>query len=78
MILQENAEMLTHEGNMLNKVQEGSMSEDEIDNYVIQLAEYLDRKEALIHKLRGKFVEFKKQLAKEQQLTQRVTRLTQY
>jgi len=76
--IQENAEMLTQEGKLLHEVQSGGMSEDEMDDYAIQLAEYLDRKEVLIYKLQSKLVEFKKQLAKEQQLTQRVTRLTQY
>jgi hypothetical protein len=70
--------MLTQEGTLLHRVQSGGMSENEMDNYAIQLAEYLDRKEVLIYKLQSKLVEFKKQLAREQQLTQRVTRLTQY
>jgi hypothetical protein len=49
-----------------------------MDNYAIQLADYLDRKEVLIYKLQSKLVEFQKQLAKEQRLAQRVTKLTQY
>jgi hypothetical protein len=70
--------MLTQEGKLLQTVQAGGLSEDEMDEYAIQLAEYLDRKEALIYKLQSKLVEFKKQLVKEQQLAQRVTKLTQY
>jgi hypothetical protein len=70
--------MLTQEGKLLQTVQAGGLSEDEMDDYAIQLAEYLDRKEVLIFKLQSKLVEFQKQLVKEQQLAQRVTRLTQY
>jgi kinesin family protein 2/24 len=77
-VIQENAEMLTQEGKLLQTVQAGGLSEDEMDDYAIQLAEYLDRKEVLIYKLQSKLVEFQKQLVKEQQLAQRVTRLTQY
>jgi hypothetical protein len=76
--IQENAEMLTQEGKLLQKVQAGGLSEAEMDEYAIQLAEYLDRKEVLIYKLQSKLTEFHMQLAKEQQLAQRVTKLTQY
>lgn len=76
--IQENAEMLTQEGKLLQTVQAGGLSEDEMDEYAIQLAEYLDRKEVLIYKLQSKLGEFQNQLVKEQQLAQRVTKLTQY
>ena len=74
--IQENAEMLTHEGKLLQSVQ--GASEDEMDEYAIQLAEYLDRKEILIYKLQQKLGEFKSQLAKEQEMAQRVHSLSQY
>jgi len=48
-----------------------------IDSYAIQLAEFLDQKEALIYKLQSKLLDFQDELAKEQQLAQHV-RLTQY
>ena len=70
--------MLTQEGKLLQRVQAGGLSEDEMDNYAIQLAEYLDRKEALIHKLQSKLNEFQNQLVKEQHLAKRVPKLTQY
>jgi hypothetical protein len=83
--IQENAEMLTEEGKLLQMVQAGkgnattnTCTEEEMDVYAVTLAEYLDRKEYLIQKLQGKLVEFKLQLQKEQELAQRVTQLSQY
>lgn len=75
--IQEHAEMLTDEGKLLQKVQ-GSVSEEELDEYAIQLAEYLDRKEILISKLQYKLEDFQKQLHKEQKMAQRVHTLSQY
>lgn len=74
--IQEHAEMLTHEGKLLQSVQ--GANEDEIDEYAIQLAEYLDRKEILIYRLQQKLGDFKSQLAKEQEMAQRVRSLSQY
>jgi kinesin family protein 2/24 len=74
--IQEHAEMLTHEGKLLQNVQ--GAGEDEIDEYAIQLAEFLDRKEILVYKLQQKLGEFKSQLAKEQEMAQRVRSLSQY
>ena len=76
--IQENAEMLTREGKLLQSIQAGGISEEEMDNYAIQLAEYLDQKEALVYQLQSRLVEFQQQLAKEQALSQRTTTLTQY
>lgn len=86
--IQEHAEMLTQEGKLLQSIHpsnanglassSSSTSEGEIDDYAIQLAEYLDRKEILIYKLQQKLGEFKQQLAKEQQMAQRVQFLSQY
>jgi hypothetical protein len=83
--IQENAEMLTKEGKLLQMVQAGAgnattntCTEEEMDLYAVTLAEYLDRKEYLISKLQGKLAEFQVQLSKEQELAQRVTQLSQY
>lgn len=73
--------MLTQEGKLLQSVQQaggGTTDDGAMDEYAIQLAEYLDRKEVLIYKLQSKLIEFQKQLAKEQVLSRRVTKLTQY
>ena len=83
--IQENAEMLTKEGKLLQMVQAGTgnattntCTQQEMDLYAVTLAEYLDRKEYLISKLQGKLAEFQVQLVKEQELAQRVTQLSQY
>jgi aminoglycoside phosphotransferase family enzyme len=70
--------MLTQEGKLLQMVQNGVTDEEELDAYAVTLAEFLDRKTLLIHKLQGKLAEFKLQLAKEQELAQRVKHLSQY
>jgi len=75
--IQENAEMLTQEGKLLQKVQNGSLDEA-MDAYAVTLAEFLERKTKLINKLQDKLEEFKHQLAKEQELSQRVKSLSQY
>lgn len=76
--IQDHAEMLTQEGKLLQSIQPKIASEEEMDDYAIQLAEYLDRKEILIYKLQQKLGEFKNQLAKEQRMAQRVHTLSQY
>ncbi len=75
--IQEHAEMLTEEGKLLQHVQ-GGVTEEEMDEYAIQLAEYLDRKEILISKLQYKLEDFQKELRKEQQMARRVRTLSQY
>ena len=82
--------MLTEEGKMLARVQnriakhnfgnsdDAHLVDEELDNYAIELAEFLDRKQLLISKLQSKLVDFKRQLVKEQELAQRVTTLSQY
>lgn len=76
--IQENADMLNNEGKLLQLVQEDGVSDDEVNEYALQLAEYLDRKELLIYKLQQKLMDFKKELAKEQELAQQVRTLSQY
>ena len=57
---------------------ESQIIDDEFDNYVVSLAEYLDRKQLMISKLQSQMVDFKKELAREQKLAQRGTTLAQY
>ena len=70
--------MLTQEGKLLQKVQAGGLSEDEMHEYAIQLADFLDRKEVLIYKLQSIHTRLAGALVKEASLSQRVTKLTQY
>mmetsp|Transcript_11589 Transcript_11589/g.20452 ORF Transcript_11589/g.20452 Transcript_11589/m.20452 type:complete len:250 (+) Transcript_11589:381-1130(+) len=76
--IQENADMLTQEGRLLQTVQGNDITDEDMDKYAITLAEFLDRKETLIQTLQSKLDDFKSHLAKEQRLAQKVTRLTQY
>ena len=55
--------MLTQEGKLLQKIQSGGLPEDDMDNYAIQLAEFLDRKELLIHRLQAKLDELARRFA---------------
>ena len=56
---QENAEMLRHEDGLLQIIEHADgPSDDEMDNYAIQLAEFLDRKEKLILSLQSKLDEY--------------------
>jgi kinesin family protein 2/24 len=70
--IQDNAEMLTKEGKLLQKISSGSQNNDVMDNYAIELAEYLDRKEALIYKLQGRLKQFQHAVTVEQELAQQV------
>lgn len=57
---QENAEMLRQEDGLLQTIEQvDDPTDDEMDNYAIQLAEFLDRKEALILNLQSKLDEYK-------------------
>ena len=82
--------MLTQEGKLLQLVQnrltspnaenpnDAHLVDEEMDNYALTLAEFLDRKQLLISRLQSKLDDFKQQLVKEQKLSQRVTKLSQY
>jgi hypothetical protein len=70
--------MLGHEGKLLHTLQRGNCNTEDMDNYAIKLSEFLDRKESLLWALQSKLDEFQHLLAKEQELAQKVTRLTQY
>lgn len=69
-IIQENAELLTEEGRLLQQIQS---DDGDIDAYAARLENILDRKQELITILRGKLLAFKKQLVKEEMIsTQRI------
>ena len=69
-IIQENAELLTEEGRLLQQIQS---DDGDIDAYAARLENILDRKQELITILRGKLSAFRKQLIKEEmQATQRI------
>ena len=52
--------MLRQEDGLLQTIEQvNDPTDDEMDNYAIQLAEFLDRKEALILSLQSKLDEYK-------------------
>ena len=52
--------MLRHEDGLLQAIEQvDNPTDDEMDNYAIQLAEFLDRKEALIKSLQSKLDGYK-------------------
>ena len=59
-VRQENADMLRLEDGLLQTIEQvDNPTDDDMDNYAIQLAEFLDRKEALILSLQAKLDEYK-------------------
>jgi kinesin family protein 2/24 len=69
-IIQENAELLTEEGRLLQQIQS---DDGDIDAYAARLENILDRKQELITILREKLSTFRKQLMKEEMIsTQRI------
>lgn len=74
-IIQENAELLTEEGRLLQQIQGDDY---DIDAYASRLDAILKRKEELIHLLKAKLVAFRKQLAKEEMTSKRVSHMPSY
>ena len=61
--------MLRHEDSLLQTIEQiDNPTDDETDNYAIQLAEFLDRKEELIFSLQSKLEEYRMFAAREKQL----------
>ena len=68
-IIQENAELLTEEGRLLQQMQ---TDDYDIDMYAAKLDQILVRKQDLIGTLRDKLGQFRKQLVKEETISRRV------
>jgi hypothetical protein len=65
-VIQENAELLTEEGKLLQSVQSEDVIDYDIDNYAHRLESILDRKSYLISCLREKLISFRTQLDSEE------------
>lgn len=76
--IQENAELLTEEGKMLQTVQREDATQEDFDEYAARLGSILERKTHLIRKLDDKMASFRAQLKKEEELSKRVGNLSQY
>jgi len=68
--------MLRLEDGLLQTIEQvEDPTDDEMDNYAIQLAEFLDRKEELILSLQSKLDEYKMYSMSERQLSEDLNRL---
>ena len=74
----ENAELLTEEGKMLQTVAADGVTEQEIAEYANRLEAIIERKCQMIELLQDRMVAFRKNLKREEELSQRVGNLTQY
>jgi kinesin family protein 2/24 len=68
-VIQENAELLTEEGRLLQQIQGDDVQDYDIDAYADRLDEILRRKQALIDVLRGKLAAFKAHLRREEKVS---------
>jgi kinesin family protein 2/24 len=74
-VIQENAELLTEEGKLLQGVQSDSVIDYDIDGYAHRLGSILDRKTYLISCLKEKLGAFRTQLQQEEELSKKVVSL---
>lgn len=70
--IQENAELLTEEGQMLQNIQAEDASEEELENYSSRLNDILERKTHMIQALQEKVSSFQLQLKRKQELSRKV------
>jgi len=77
-VIQENAELLTEEGRLLQAVQGEDVVDYDIDQYASRLGTILDRKTNLISNLQDKLNSFRGQLRMEEDLSKKVSRLPEY
>uniref|UniRef100_A0A7S3V5B6 Kinesin-like protein n=1 Tax=Chaetoceros debilis TaxID=122233 RepID=A0A7S3V5B6_9STRA len=77
-VIQENAELLTEEGKLLQSVQSEAVADYDIDDYASRLGTILDRKSYLITCLKDKLVSFRGQLQKEEELSSKIVSLPGY
>ena len=68
-IIQENAELLTEEGRLLQQIQG---DDNDIDSYAARLDEILEQKQKLINKLKEKLDHFRSSLQREERESQSV------
>lgn len=77
-VIQENAELLTEEGRLLQSVQGDDTVDYDIDRYASRLGTILDRKTHLISMLQAKLTSFRNQLKLEEEISQKVGSLPEY
>ena len=74
-VIQENAELLTEEGRMLQQVQGGDVVDYDIDTYVARLGAILSRKTEQIAALQGQLAGFAAKLREEEDQSRLVRRM---
>jgi len=77
-VIQENAELLTEEGRLLQGIQGDDVVDYDIDAYAQRLQEILDRKAELITVLQSKLTGFRRQLAEEESASRKAPHMPQY
>mmetsp|Transcript_15273 Transcript_15273/g.15409 ORF Transcript_15273/g.15409 Transcript_15273/m.15409 type:complete len:575 (+) Transcript_15273:126-1850(+) len=77
-VIQENAELLTEEGRLLQHIQGEDVVDYDIDAYAARLDEILERKQTLILLLKNKLNVFRSHLMNEEKASERVGRVPAY
>lgn len=77
-VIQENADLLTEEGRLLQQIQGEDVVDYDIDAYAARLEQILDRKMDLIATLRGQLGAFRARLQEEESAAKRVSSMPQY
>ena len=75
---QENAELLTEEGRLLQQIQGDDVVDYDIDAYAGRLSDILDRKMQLMAMLKLRLGKFRRHLEEEENVSRRVTTMPQY
>jgi kinesin family protein 2/24 len=72
--ISESAQLLTEEGKMLQTIQQESVTEEQIEDYVRRLEEIIERKTQLIEDLDEKMASFRQSLKVEEELSSKLVR----
>eukprot|EP01084_Bolivina_argentea_P060308 110184_1 len=77
-VIQENAELLTEEGQLLQQIQGDDIVDYDIDAYASRLSEIMDHKMVSISKLQEQLAIFRKHLEAEEKVSKAVDSMPQY
>lgn len=77
-VIQENAELLTEEGQLLQNIQGDEVVDYDIDNYAARLEQILQRKMDSITMLQKQLAIFRKHLEQEESTSKRIQSMPQY
>ncbi|CAN0092540.1 unnamed protein product [Phaeothamnion confervicola] len=77
-VIQENAELLTEEGRLLQQIQGDDVVDYDIDAYAARLSEILDKKAELTGRLQRRLRTFRRHLEAEEKVSSRVHAMPQW